>query len=475
MEPVGSPRRKFGNSSWSGVAIRRNLLVFLIGFGLVNVILVVLYPQMYGGELLRQLNPTSSDEVNSTRASKIKKITHINRILSLESGIETKKTINPASKNVYIPTKDTSAKNANRPSLVIKQYLERESPKSSKGTTNGPVLISTTRYQEVLDKRRTFTKENVTTEKITESLKTTATTLASTTHFQKISIEEPVCKLYDLSAKSVEYTAKKYAIRPDVTKCKDQKAPTNELCKVNEIKGNDSYTNLEIKCDFSVCNRSEQMSIEYMDIKDGLMKKYEIQKNASNSEIALLVRKFAEDVRKQDLPFLFVNCTGVNRTVVAQILTFLPSLPTSQENAHRKKISVSIFLVDSVSRPHFYRSFPKTIDYLKEIKNDAQYPANVFNFELFQAVHGHTNENERALFEGVLFPVHLGGKARDRTPVNLNPLFGVFKEAGFQTMFLDDLCWRAHWGIMDKYKIGGWETLQEKLKVSNIDTRGRRV
>ena len=463
MEPVGSPRRMFGNS-WSAVAFRRNLLVFLIGFGLVNVILVVLYPQMYGGELLRQLNPTSSDEANSTRAGKIKKIIYINRILSLKNGIE-------------------STTKINRPPSVIKQYLETEDPNSSKSTTNGPVLISTTPHQDKTpDKRRTFTTENVATEKITEdekiteTLKTTATTtLASTTQFQQVSIEEPVCKLYNLSAKSVEYTAKKYAIRPDVTKCKDQKAPTNELCKVKEIKGSDSYTNLEIKCNFSVCNRSEQMSIEYMDIKDGLMKKYEIQNNASNSEIALLVRKFADDVRKQDLPFLFVNCAGVNESVVSQILTFLPSLPTSQENARRKKISINIFLVDSLSRPHFYRSFPKTINYLKEIKNDAQYPANVFNFELFQAVHGHTNENERALFEGALFPLHLGGNARDRASLNMNPFLGMFKEAGFQTMFLEDLCWRGHWGIMDRFKIGGWETLQEKLNVSNIDTRGRRV
>jgi hypothetical protein len=585
MESVGN-RRRVGP-----VAFRRNLIVFFVIFGLINVILVVLYPQIYAGELFGRPNPTFSDILNDTRFSNLDKIKYRNRIFDVKNegrtatnkasefrldeisnfdgstrsknlgkaastlsdvleisgndndlgigniprdGVPSKTDSTFSSSNTkIIPSKSTARRNVYIPAKIedtfkglgewfvyqngrrktppqhissssasvtvgamfsrkAKQSITedmRMNPKteiSSKhtrpthnqenvNTTKATTLNSTTPYQETLLKMTNSTKENALTEKNTEKLNPSmaATTFKSTTPFQQDSIEEPSCKPYELSAKSIEYTTKKYAIQPEIARCQDQTAPPNELCKVNETKRNDSYTNLEIKCDFSVCDKAKEMVIEYMSHENGLMKKYEIPKNSNNSEIEKLVLKFADDARKHDLPFVFVNCTGVNGAIIAQILTFLPSLPPLKDNEHQNKISINIFLVDSVSRPHFYRSFPKTVNYLKDIKNDRTYPANVFNFELFQAVHGHTNENERALFDGSLFPVRLGGKRRDNTAVNLDPLYRVFKTAGFQTMFLDDLCWRGHWGIMDKYKVGRWKSLQKKLRVSNIDTRGK--
>ena len=357
MEPVGH-RRTVCNP----VTFRRNLAGFLVLFGLVNVMLIVLYPQVYSGEFLTQLNPTSIDGK---------------------------------------PT-------------------------------------------------------------------------ASAFQFQETPVEEPSCKTFVLSKKGIEYTTKKYTIHPEITQCKDQKAPPHELCKVNETKSNDSYTNIEIKCNFSVCDRTKKMSLEYMNHRNGLVKEQVIPASFNNSEIAKLVLRFAEELRQRDLPFLFVNCTDAKGSVVAQMLTFLPALPAHKDIAHQNKININVFLVDSLSRLHFYRSFPKTVSYLNEIKNDSSYPAHVFNFELFQSVHGHTQENERALFNGSLYPVHIGGKTRAGTPINLDRLYEVFKKAGFQTMFLDDFCWRGRWGIMDKYKIRSWKSLQGKLGVSSIDSRGKK-
>ena len=580
-------------NSWTRVAFRRNLLVFLIFFGLANVLLVVLYSQIFGGEFFTLQNPAANRTLSDQETNETDKIVYKNRIFietnyytknnAVSDGISnlagsTERTSTsekstsvwrdvvtpnstPSKSNladVYLTPKDASNRNLD---TSLKLRLKTERPKSSKERTTDsakpskattkrsylnyvlPTKITTetlrkqfgntgsTQGQQqntsklqgnaskvvsremlaslkipnelinsILEKVKTMkeveskklnttkaaitsntttptnasTKQNLIRGNISTTLKPTTVdrTSKSSTPFQKVPAENAFCKAYELSAKAVEYTTKKYAIMPEIRKCQDQKSPPNILCKVNETKSNNSYTNLKIKCTFSVCDRSKKMFIEYMDNKDGQMKKYEIPKNSNDSEIELLIRKFADDSRKQDLPFLFVNCTGVDETVVSQILTFLPLLPPLKHNTHRNKININIFLVDSVSRLHFYRSFPETISYLKDIEADSQYPAHVFNFELFQAVHGHTNENERALFNGSLFPIHLGGKARDKTAVNLEPLYGVFKKAGFQTMFLDDLCWRAHWGIMDKYKVGSWKSLLGKLRGSNIDTRG---
>ena len=531
-------------NSWTRVAFRRNLLVFLIFFGLANVLLVVFYSQIFGGEFYTVQNPVANR--TDLETNEIDKIVYKNRIFAVKNPIRTndytknnavsdgitnlagstKRTseqstlgskfmVTPNSipskpnlTDVYMTTKDASNKNLDT-SLKLRTSHDARPSKATTGRSYLNVVLPTRITTETFSKQfgntrpnqeqqqntsklgnasevasrkmlasfkiPTNTEHNLAKENISTTLKPTKVdkTSKSSTPFQKVPVEDAFCKPYELSAKAVEYTTKKYAIMPEIRKCQDQKSPPNILCKVNETKSNYSYTNLEIKCKFSVCDRTKKMFIEYMDNKDGLMKKYEIPKNSNDSEIELMIRKFADDSRKQDLPFLFVNCTGVDATVVSQILTFLPLLPPLKDNTHRHKININIFLVDSVSRPHFYRSFPETISYLKDIEADSQYPAHVFNFELFQAVHGHTNENERALFNGSLFPIHLGSKARDKTAVNLEPLYGVFKKAGFQTMFLDDLCWRAHWGIMDKYKVGSWKSLLGKLRVSNIDTRGK--
>ena len=510
MEPVENTRRTPGNS-WIRVTFRRNLLVFLIFFGLANVILVLLYSQVFGGELFGQQNPTAN---RTQETIQISKITYKNRIFPTNDKIaatEANDAELDGTKNLAKPTTSAStsekttsvlsnavtsssiASKENQPSDVYssKEEITNDVKPSHAATERrylNDVLLSTkgnqnrTETSEVEKLNNTkATASNTTTtalqvgKKLTTSKPTTeGRTSISTTPFQRGAIEDAFCKPYKLSEKTIAYTTKKYAIVPEIRTCKDQKSPPNELCKVNETKSsNGSYTNLEIKCDFSVCDKTKRLLVEYMNHEDGLMKIYEIPKNLNNSEIELLIQKFADDVRKHDLPFLFVNCTAVDATVVAQILTFLPPQPPVKDDAIRDKININILLVDSVSRPHFYRSFPDTIRHLKDIEADSQYPAHVFNFELFQAVHGHTNENERALFGGTLFPILRGSKARDKTPVNLDPLYGVFKNAGFQTMFLDDLCWRGHWGIMDKYKVGSWKSLLGKLQVSNIDTRGK--
>ena len=591
MKPDGSRRQIIGTVS-NPVTFRRNLVGFLVIFGLVNVMLIVLYPQVYSGEFLTQLNPASiNDKSNNTRPSKLQQIEYRGRMLSeknehrsdiaidpkdrldtvsdskssvtikqfletvhpngsvkpslsktagnikplLSSTRSTVKTsqnsiqdtrINPTTQTpsqqrISTQTKSTLMLEGNSGSSVSKQtfkslnttdYLVEQALKKMKTTRQADTNLSTSMSLNTTDNLIEETLKRIKTTRQADANQSTSMTNAadskvttldkllrrisptkrntshlnlnpttnvfqtvSTTSFKESLVEEPSCKPYVLSAKALEYTTKKYTIHPEITECKDQKAPPHQLCKINETKSNDSYTNLEIKCDFSVCNRAKTMFLEYMDYHDGLVKKYVIPASFNNNEIEKLVLKFAEDVRQHDLPFLFVNCTDIDGSVVAQILTFLPSLPPREDTTHQNKININVFLVDSVSRPHFFRSFPKTVSCLREIKNDSRYPADVFNFELFQAVHGHTNENERALFNGSLYPVHVGGKKRNSAPVNLDRLYEVFKKAGFQTMFLDDLCWRGHWGIMDKYKTRNWKSLQDKLGASSIDSRGKKA
>ena len=79
----------------------------------------------------------------------------------------------------------------------------------------------------------------------------------------------------------------------------------------------------------------------------------------------------------------------------------------------------------------------------------------MFDFELFQSVHGHTTHNEHALFTGRLLPSL--DPAEDPPSVKADALFGHFKRAGYQTMWQEDLCWTAGWGLVPDLVAEDWK------------------
>jgi hypothetical protein len=202
------------------------------------------------------------------------------------------------------------------------------------------------------------------------------------------------------------------------------------------------------------------------------MIKYDIPMGANDSTVENLVLKYLKISRVADLNFLFLNCTGLFTGVkISQLLTFLPALPRLTNKKQKDKVNVNVVLLDSLSGAHFCRSLPNTIIFLQEKNADPSFPAHVFEYELFQAVHGHTHDIEPALFSGTLYPEEWTSKQNTAKPVDLHVLYGVFKEAGYQTMFLDDLCWKA---TFTKVKSWSWKTLLKKTKAGNIDTRGNK-
>jgi len=173
--------------------------------------------------------------------------------------------------------------------------------------------------------------------------------------------------------------------------------------------------------------------------------------------------------------FVFVNCFVItdNQTLASQLISIPPRVTTQEGLKPRTKntINVNIVLLDSISRAHFYRSLPKTVERLRSLADKPDMaPAKVYDFELFQAVHGHTTHNEHALFTGQLLPPM---DPDEETPsVRADVLFGHFKRAGYQTMWQEDLCWMSSWGLVTDLVAGDWEELQIKLKESFIDNTG---
>lgn len=290
-----------------------------------------------------------------------------------------------------------------------------------------------------------------------------------------LSQENSACLPHIQSEKACEYTANAYAPYPSLLECPEL---PYDLCTISEKKprsSNHSFISLKILCDMSLCDLSKPMYIEGMNPNNGKMIKYDIPMGANDSTVENLVVKYLKRSRVADLNFLFLNCTGLFTGVkISQLLTFLPDLPRLTNKTQKDKVNVNVVLLDSLSRAHFYRSLPNTINFLQEKNADPSFPAHVFEYELFQAVHGHTHEIEHALFSGTLYPEEWTSKQKAAKPVDLHVLYGVFKEAGYQTMFLDDLCWKATYGMVTKVKSWSWKTLLSRTKAGNIDTRGNK-
>lgn len=274
---------------------------------------------------------------------------------------------------------------------------------------------------------------------------------------------------------SCKYTAKSFKARPSVLICKDQKDPPHELCTIS-VQNNTAVTStLLVKCNFSVCDKDKDMFIEDIDPSDGKLRKQKIVKGTPYETIENIIKGAARLARKDGFNFIFVNCTKANNeSSISQMLTVLPELRLVKEKEipQGAKINVNVILLDSISRAHFYRSLPKTVDYLRQKQTDAQLEAHLLEFELFQAIHGHTHENENAFFSGHLYPANYTKKQISSASTHPEILFGVFKRSGYQTIYMEDLCWKGYHGLMASFKAGGWKSLQQKLSTSNIDSTG---
>jgi hypothetical protein len=185
--------------------------------------------------------------------------------------------------------------------------------------------------------------------------------------------------------------------------------------------------------------------------------------------------------------FVFFKCGSLR-----QVLSLPRTLKLSSTRKKARKINVNIILIDSISRPHFYRSMPQTIAALRHVVYDESLPTTVLDFERLQSVSQHTMDNCRPLYSGVtsgectLFYLVISTMIKfypwwSRLPpdwkavrkltfqysllpgvykefsskwrksiesLGISVLFGEYKKSGYQTLFQEEGCWFDHWGLM---------------------------
>ena len=94
---------------------------------------------------------------------------------------------------------------------------------------------------------------------------------------------------------------------------------------------------------------------------------------------------------------MFLKCGNIY-----QALSFPPIFKENENAEGRSAINVNIIMLDSISRPHFYRTMRKATEALKKISEDPKIKSTYLDFELVQSIGQQTFENLRPFFSGVL-------------------------------------------------------------------------
>ncbi|XP_030836477.1 uncharacterized protein LOC115922218 [Strongylocentrotus purpuratus] len=161
-------------------------------------------------------------------------------------------------------------------------------------------------------------------------------------------------------------------------------------------------------------------------------------------------------------------------------------LPSKQQKSHSKSqssspgLNINVILLDSVSHSHFYRSLPRTVHTLREINKLKA--GSVFNYNLVQSVKGRTYENIQVLFSGVMYNPEepFGVHDMPPDPVGTKVLLEGFKHMGYETLWMEDLCWTWEWGIAKNFVVHSpkemlsfrWQKLLDAMKEGGVDQLG---
>ena len=290
------------------------------------------------------------------------------------------------------------------------------------------------------------------------------------------------CKPHRPTPDACKFAESLYSYDPSLSHCKDNEESV-EICSLG-VEVSQKKKLLKAKCNSQVCqrfvNKLERKFITFgvhsIDPEEGVLRS--VRNFSLVSELEHQLPRIALLTARNKFNFVFVNCFVItsDKTLASQLISIPPRVTTQEGLSPRAKnsINVNIVFLDSVSRAHFYRSLPKTVETLRSLADRPDVaPARVYDFELFQAVHGHTTHNEHALFTGQLLPPI--DPDRETPSVRADVLFGHFKRAGYQTMWQEDLCWMSSWGLVTDLVAEDWEELQIKLKDSFIDNTGDHV
>ena len=150
----------------------------------------------------------------------------------------------------------------------------------------------------------------------------------------------------------------------------------------------------KLSCDTKVCGPSD---VEIASVNPEMGKAIGDWKPLPSGTITAKVQEAVKTNLERGFTFLFLRCGSI-----FQVLTFPPILKKAEDDETKGGINVNVIMLDSISRPHFYRILPRAVESLRKIVQDPNIKATLLDFELVQSIGQQTFENLRPFFSGVL-------------------------------------------------------------------------
>ncbi|KAM8939359.1 uncharacterized protein RCH25_052976 [Pelodytes ibericus] len=235
---------------------------------------------------------------------------------------------------------------------------------------------------------------------------------------------------------------------------------------------NCSHQSTHIICEVKIYNEKQPQAFchhdickKYYPISIGLyiseIGKYTWHKLDSAKELAFFINSELLVDFRNNYPnngYCLIQCFSEIGIFISQLLVLPPVLQNKHEHLKRTQkektlLNVNILLLDSVSRHHFYRSLPRTIKQFRDLNKQYLNSGHVFDFELVQGIAGRTLESLQALFGGEVFtlPIFNSFEMPPKS-VSLNETFGKFKIHGYETLYVEDMCWHWEWGLVKEQR-----------------------
>ena len=170
--------------------------------------------------------------------------------------------------------------------------------------------------------------------------------------------------------------------------CDDTRYPDICLYQVTE---SGEY---KVSCDAKVCGSSQ---IQMASVDPQMGKAVTDWNPLPKDTITATVQEAVKTNLERGFSFLFLKCGRIY-----QVLSFSPIFKKVENGKSRSAINVNLVLLDSISRPHFYRTLPRASKALHKINEDSNITATALDFELVQSIGQQTFENMRPFFCGVL-------------------------------------------------------------------------
>ena len=289
----------------------------------------------------------------------------------------------------------------------------------------------------------------------------------------------------ELSLNSCIRASKEYELDSKPLKCRDGESE-EQLCSFRATNLPANQDKQAVVCNSSPCGTNPVYVLEFSPIF-GILEEGPLWKRFFTShELENYLKRYINTTSSPGFNFCFLLCVRKERTGFVEQLMMFPFVRKSSDetlNEEINSINLNILVLDSVSRPHFYRSLSETVKSLRDIVQFPSYNATVLDFELLQSSAAYTFHNIRALMSGKIDFRYSGGHENETYGIDV--LFGKFKQLGYYTLLQEDSCWYDSWGSIftdnkyqgtiprDKYEFANrWKKFQDKVKNYHIDDFG---